>query len=479
MDRKEVRHDDIQPSTILIREHVPAESPSASLSSILSGSVLVRPPKLLTEVHRQECNEVPRQECPPVTTLPVHILQQYRDEEKVPMFLVKMWNILEDPEFQNIICWDKSGYSFHVLDPHLFCRVVLPQFFKHNNLNSLIRQLNMYGFRKMTPIEKSSLARSESDQDHLEFSHPNFIQHHPELLVNIKRKTPGNRNNENTSVAMAPKEISVLVDEIRQLREKQRTMENKMAHLVKENEAMWQQVSHLRNQHVKQQHVVNKLVQFLVALVQPSQKRLGKRQLLAIDEIGAKRARMAGTSTQPGQQPSNLAEIIDRLHREISDNANGHTKQNSDIFNPRCNQGPIIADVTDEPENGTIVGLATPAAVVPVLAASHLQPASANTSQVPTNPPMSLNPISLSPSLDRQISEELAEYLSGQEQAIDSCRDLLGNCWDTIMTDEVDDESVERQPLMLEGGDPMLALDEVPTTPDLLTPLSSPSRSNI
>lgn len=89
------------------------------------------------------------------------------------------------------------------------------------------------GFRKMTPIEKSSLARSESDQDHLEFSHPNFIQHHPELLINIKRKTPGNRNNENNSVAMPPKEISVLVDEIRQLREKQRTMENKMAHLVK------------------------------------------------------------------------------------------------------------------------------------------------------------------------------------------------------------------------------------------------------
>lgn len=53
----------------------------------------------------------------------------------------------------------------------------------------------------------------------------------------------------------------------------------------RENEAMWQQVSHLRNQHVKQQHIVNKLVQFLVALVQPSQKRLGKRNLLAIDEV--------------------------------------------------------------------------------------------------------------------------------------------------------------------------------------------------
>ncbi|VDP21388.1 unnamed protein product [Onchocerca flexuosa] len=331
----------------------------------------------------------------------------------------------------------------------------------------------------MTPIEKSSLARSESDQDHLEFSHPNFIQHHPELLINIKRKTPGNRNNENNSVAMPPKEISVLVDEIRQLREKQRTMENKMAHLVKENEAMWQQVSHLRNQHVKQQHVVNKLVQFLVALVQPSQKRLGKRNLLAIDEIGAKRARMGSTSTQLGQ-PNNLAEIIDRLHREISDNTNGQLKQNLNVFSSHSNQGPIIADVTDEPENGAIMSSATPAAVVPVSTAAHLQPVSANTSQVPTNSSISFNPISLSPSLERQISEELTEYLSGQEQTIDNCRDLLGNCWDTIFTDEVeDDESTERQPLMLEGSDPMLALGEVPATPDLLTPLASPPHSNI
>uniref|UniRef100_A0AAF5RSX6 HSF-type DNA-binding domain-containing protein n=1 Tax=Wuchereria bancrofti TaxID=6293 RepID=A0AAF5RSX6_WUCBA len=479
MEKKEIEQDGTQSDTIFIRDHLPVESPSPSISSPSVGTILMRPPKLLAEVHRQECTELPRQDCPPTTTLPMHLLQQYRDEEKVPMFLVKMWNILEDPEFQNIICWDKSGYSFHVLDPHLFCRVVLPQFFKHNNLNSLIRQLNMYGFRKMTPIEKSSLARSESDQDHLEFSHPNFIQHHPELLVNIKRKTPGNRNNENNSVAMPPKEISVLVDEIRQLREKQRTMENKMAHLVKENEAMWQQVSHLRNQHVKQQHVVNKLVQFLVALVQPSQKRLGKRNLLAIDEIGVKRARMASTSTQLGQ-PSNLAEIIDRLHREISDNTNGQTKQNLNVFNSHSNQGPIIADVTDEPENGAVVGPTAPAAVVPMLTAAHFQPATAATSQAPTKPSMSLNPISLSPSLDRQISEELAEYLTGQEQTIDNCRDLLGNCWDTMLTDEIeDDESFERQPLMLEGSDPMLALDEVPTTPDLLTPLASPSHSNV
>lgn len=82
-----------------------------------------------------------------------------KDDEKIPLFLIKLWNIVEDPAYYEIIRWDESGYSFHILDPYSFCRNVLPQYYKHNNLNSLIRQLNMYGFRKMTPIERTSLAR--------------------------------------------------------------------------------------------------------------------------------------------------------------------------------------------------------------------------------------------------------------------------------------------------------------------------------
>lgn len=103
MNRKEV--DDMQLGAVLMRDL--ARSPPASLPSSSAGTVLTRPPNLLTEILQQDCTELPKQECPPTATLPMHLLQQYRDEEKVPMFLVKMWNILEDPEFQNIIRWDK------------------------------------------------------------------------------------------------------------------------------------------------------------------------------------------------------------------------------------------------------------------------------------------------------------------------------------------------------------------------------------
>lgn len=69
-----------------------------------------------------------------------------KEDDKMPLFLIKLWNIVEDPNYYDVIRWDDSGYSFHILDPYSFCRNVLPQYFKHNNLNSLIRQLNMCMF---------------------------------------------------------------------------------------------------------------------------------------------------------------------------------------------------------------------------------------------------------------------------------------------------------------------------------------------
>lgn len=92
----------------------------------------------------------------------------------------------------------------------------------------------MYGFRKMTPIERTSLARAESDQDHLEFSHPCFVRDHPELLANIKRKAPVSRqqNNEGT-VSVSAKDLSGVFEELRALRERQKDMESKMSELSK------------------------------------------------------------------------------------------------------------------------------------------------------------------------------------------------------------------------------------------------------
>lgn len=61
----------------------------------------------------------------------------------IPAFLSKLWTLVEDRKYDELIAWDQSGFSFHVFDQTRFAREILPRFFKHNNMASFIRQLNM------------------------------------------------------------------------------------------------------------------------------------------------------------------------------------------------------------------------------------------------------------------------------------------------------------------------------------------------
>uniref|UniRef100_A0A8D0CKC9 Heat shock transcription factor 4 n=1 Tax=Scleropages formosus TaxID=113540 RepID=A0A8D0CKC9_SCLFO len=109
----------------------------------------------------------------------------------VPAFLTKLWTLVEDPETSHLICWSASGTSFHVFDQGRFAKEVLPKYFKHNNMASFVRQLNMYGFRKVVNIEQSGLVKPERDDT--EFQHLYFLQGHEHLLEHIKRKVSRHR----------------------------------------------------------------------------------------------------------------------------------------------------------------------------------------------------------------------------------------------------------------------------------------------
>lgn len=59
-------------------------------------------------------------------------------------FLTKTFEMVNDPNTNHIVSWNRGGISFVVWDPHSFSATILPLYFKHNNFSSFVRQLNTY-----------------------------------------------------------------------------------------------------------------------------------------------------------------------------------------------------------------------------------------------------------------------------------------------------------------------------------------------
>ncbi|KAL8899118.1 MAG: hypothetical protein Q9207_006357 [Kuettlingeria erythrocarpa] len=66
-------------------------------------------------------------------------------------FIHKLYNMLEDSSIQNLISWSNNNESF-VMSPSPDFSKVLAQYFKHTNISSFVRQLNMYGFHKVSDV---------------------------------------------------------------------------------------------------------------------------------------------------------------------------------------------------------------------------------------------------------------------------------------------------------------------------------------
>ncbi|KAG5938316.1 hypothetical protein E4U53_008033 [Claviceps sorghi] len=83
-------------------------------------------------------------------------------------FIHKLYSMLEDPKIQHLISWSANEESF-VMSPTADFSKVLSQYFKHTNISSFVRQLNMYGFHK----ERDVFHTGNPDTTLWEFKHGN------------------------------------------------------------------------------------------------------------------------------------------------------------------------------------------------------------------------------------------------------------------------------------------------------------------
>ncbi|XP_041830931.1 heat shock factor protein 2 isoform X2 [Melanotaenia boesemani] len=186
-----------------------------------------------------------------------------KQNSTVPAFLTKLWTLVEDSDTNEFICWSQEGNSFLVLDEQRFAKEILPKYFKHNNMASFIRQLNMYGFRKVMHID-TGVVKQERDGP-VEFQHPYFKHGQDDLLENIKRKVSNNRPEDNK---IRQEDLSKILASVQSVHSKQENIDARLATLKRQNEALWREISDLRQKHAHQQQLIKKLIHFIITLVQ-------------------------------------------------------------------------------------------------------------------------------------------------------------------------------------------------------------------
>ena len=89
----------------------------------------------------------------------------------------KLMEVLNRPDLAEIIEWMPHGRSFLVKQPKTFASQVLPRFFKQTKFLSFTRQLNLWGFKRIT-----------RGKDQGAYYHEIFLRGRPHLAMRMKRQ---------------------------------------------------------------------------------------------------------------------------------------------------------------------------------------------------------------------------------------------------------------------------------------------------
>lgn len=173
----------------------------------------------------------------------------------VAPFLKKCYEMVDDHSTDDIISWNNADDCFVIRDMTQFSLRLLPIYFKHKNFASFMRQLNIYGFRKI-------------DSDSWIFAHDNFLRGKKHLLNSISRKKHAQAP-EQKDESVAEKEANeVLVKAVESLKIDKNTLSQELVKLRQHHESSEHELVGLRERLQGMEKSQQQMLSFLVMAMQ-------------------------------------------------------------------------------------------------------------------------------------------------------------------------------------------------------------------
>ena len=173
--------------------------------------------------------------------------------------------------------WSENGKALLIADEVGFSTKILPKYFKHKNISSFIRQLNIYGFHK-----------TKQDPQFKEFCNDDFQRGKPHLLSNISRRTnrsKGSKEAQLQKILRAQKglkdeekvEFKKLLAEVKYIKAQAQNVTSRLKQVETENKALREQ----NNQMLRQQQSIiraegrmRKMIQFMYMMQKQQEKNM-------------------------------------------------------------------------------------------------------------------------------------------------------------------------------------------------------------
>lgn len=106
------------------------------------------------------------------------LIDAMNSENAFPFKLHKMLTQASQKNFQDIVSWVKGGLAFRVHKADEFVEKVMPIYFSQSKYESFRRQLNFYGFRRVSRGKFRGM-----------YSHPYFVKHDKSQCQHIRRRS--------------------------------------------------------------------------------------------------------------------------------------------------------------------------------------------------------------------------------------------------------------------------------------------------